>query len=106
MKVYITFAATQYRRSFKHFILTISESMANAVDLKIFNPYKVNGLKRVGNSNDGGYVIHAPSLEHVDCLMNYGVGYNVEFEKQFNKLTGVPVYAFDPTMKKAKYFIE
>ena len=80
--------------------------MANLVDLKIFNPYKVNGLKRVGNSNDGGYVIHTPSLEHVDCLINYGVGYNVEFEKQFNKLTGVPVYAFDPTMKKAKYFIE
>jgi hypothetical protein len=78
--------------------------MANLIDLKIFNPYKVKSLKRLGNSNDGGYVIHTASLEHVDCLVNYGVGYNVEFEKQFHKLTGMPVYAFDPTMKKVKYF--
>ena len=75
-------------------------------DLKAFNPYKVEGLKRIGNKNDGGYVIHYPSLQQVECLVNYGVGYNVEFEKSFNKLTNSETYAFDPTMKKPEFFIE
>jgi len=79
--------------------------MSNAVDLKIFHPYKVDGLKRIGNKNDGGYIVHLPSLQQVDCLLNYGVGYNVAFEKEFHKLTNAPVYAFDPTMKKLKYFV-
>ena len=74
--------------------------MSDAIDLKIFAPYKVEGLQRIGNVHDGGYVVHLPSLQYVDCLMNYGVGYNVRFEKEFYKLTGKPVYAFDPTLKK------
>ena len=80
--------------------------MSKPIDLKVFNPYKVEGLKRIGNGNDGGYVIHFPSLQNTDCLMNYGVGYDVSFEKEYNKITGKPVYAFDPTMKKAEFFIE
>ena len=80
--------------------------MSKTIDLKAFNPYKVEGLKRIGNGNDGGYVVHFPSLQQTDCLVNYGVGYDVSFEKQYNKITGNPVYAFDPTMKKKAFFIE
>src|SRR4051812_35311257 len=79
---------------------------ANGIDLRIFNPYQTAGLKRVGNNHDGGYIIHFPSLNKIDALVNYGVGYNVAFETEFHKLTGKPVYAFDPTMKKLKYFVE
>ena len=78
---------------------------ANNVDLRIFNPYQTAGLKRIGNDHDGGYIIHFPSLDKVDALANYGVGYNIAFEIAFHKLTGKPVYAFDPTMKKLKYFV-
>ncbi|MDQ2752332.1 MAG: FkbM family methyltransferase [Bacteroidota bacterium] len=77
--------------------------MSNTVDLKIFHPYQVEGLQRLGNKHDGGYVVHVPSLQYVDCLLNYGVGYNVKFEKQFYKLTKKPVYAFDPTLKTTSY---
>lgn len=80
--------------------------MRKPIDLKAFHPYKADGLKRIGNTNDGGYVVHFPSLQYVECLINYGVGYNVEFEKEFNKLTNAEVYAFDPTMKKLKFFFE
>src|SRR5947199_4803366 len=76
------------------------------IDLKIFHPYKVVGLKRTGSKNDGGYVIHFPSLKYVECLISYGVGYDVKFEKEFNKITNASVYAFDPTMKKKDFFIE
>jgi len=34
--------------------------------LKIFNPYKINNLKRLGNNYDGGYIIHEPSLKNID----------------------------------------
>jgi len=80
--------------------------MSKIIDLKVFNPYKAEGLKRIGNSDDGGYAVHFPSLQYVDCLMNYGVGYDIAFEKEFNKITNKPVYAFDPTMKKLKFFVE
>lgn len=80
--------------------------MSKIIDLKIFNPYKTDGLKRIGSTNDGGYVVHFPSLQHTDCLINYGVGYDISFEKEYNKVTGNPVYAFDPTMKKTAFFVE
>jgi hypothetical protein len=79
--------------------------MSKTIDLKIFNPYKADGLQRIGNTRDGGYVVHFPSLQYVECLMNYGVGYDVAFEKEFNKITNKPVYAFDPTMEKLGFFI-
>ena len=80
--------------------------MSKTIDLKIFNPYKVEGLKRIGNGKDGGYVVHFPSLQYTDCLINYGVGFDVAFEKEFNRITKKPVYAFDPTMKKPAFLIE
>ena len=80
--------------------------MRKPIDLKVFHPYKADGLKRIGNTNDGGYVVHFPSLQYVECLINYGVGYNAEFEKEFNKLTNAEVYAFDPTIKKLKFFVK
>ncbi len=80
--------------------------MSNTVDLTIFHPYQTEGLQRLGNKHDGGYVVHVPSLQYVDCLLNYGVGYNVKFENAFYKLTGKPVYAFDPTLKKISYITD
>ena len=68
--------------------------------LKIFRPVHVNGLKRMGNKYDGGYIVHVPSLSDADYLINYGVGYNVSFEKEFFQATGIPTLAFDPTLKE------
>lgn len=69
--------------------------------LKIFRPFKIDGLKRMGSVFDGGYIIHYPSLKDADYLLNYGVGYNVTFEQEFFKATGVPTLAFDPTLSHA-----
>jgi hypothetical protein len=68
--------------------------------LQIFHPIHVTGLKRLGNNYDGGYVVHYPSLQDADYLVNYGVGYNVAFEKDFFRATGKPTLAFDPTLKE------
>ncbi|WP_462266370.1 FkbM family methyltransferase [Mucilaginibacter sp.] len=66
--------------------------------LEVFRPYHIDNLKRLGNDYDGGYIVHYPSLLDAECLVNYGVGYNVAFEKDFWKETGKPTYAFDPTL--------
>src|SRR6195952_47902 len=68
--------------------------------LKIFHPIQVDGLERVGYKYDGGYVIHSPSLNHAVCLVSYGVGYDVEFEKDFYLRTGLHTLGFDPTIEK------
>jgi hypothetical protein len=66
--------------------------------LRIFHPIAIADLKRLGNQFDGGYVVHLPSLLDADCLLNYGVGYNVAFEEDFYRITGKPTLAFDPTL--------
>ncbi|HWD88593.1 MAG TPA: hypothetical protein VG367_10735 [Mucilaginibacter sp.] len=68
--------------------------------LKIFRPIQVSGLHRMGNTFDGGYVVHFRSLSDADCLVNYGVGYNIEFEKDFYRTTGKRILAFDPTLSE------
>ena len=73
--------------------------MDKVSSLSVFQPVSVDGLKRLGNKYDGGYVVHLPSLHDADYLLNYGVGYNVAFEKDFFKETGLPTLAFDPTLK-------
>ncbi|MES2268328.1 MAG: hypothetical protein V4520_16315 [Bacteroidota bacterium] len=67
--------------------------------LKLFHPIEIDGLTRLGHEFDGGYVVHAPSLNDAEYLINYGVGYNVVFEKDFFEKTGKPTLAFDPTLK-------
>lgn len=73
--------------------------------LELFRPYAVRDLKRLGNKYDGGYIVHYPSLKDADYLINYGVGYNVKFEKDFFKETAKPTLAFDPTLKDIKPII-
>jgi len=76
--------------------------MGNKDTLKIFHPKYAGDLKRLGNDYDGGYIVHYPSLKDAEYLINYGVGYNVNFEKDFFKASGVPTLAFDPTLKNVR----
>src|ERR1700761_4194290 len=73
--------------------------------LKKFRPYHVDGLKRMGHQFDGGYIVHYPSLKDADLLLNYGVGYKVDFEKEFYKETEKPTLAFDPTLYDLSAFV-
>lgn len=77
--------------------------MSQVEPLKIFHPFHVNDLKRLGNDYDGGYVVHAPSFHLADMLVTYGVGYNIAFEQDFFFLTGKPTLAFDPTLTDLRF---
>ena len=80
-------------------LLILQALQMNTERLKIFHQIQTLGLQRMGNKYDGGYVVHFRSLGDVDCLLNYGVGYNTEFEKDFFRATGKRTLAFDPTLK-------
>jgi len=60
-------------------------------------PIKINSLKRLGNKNDGGYVISEEILKKSDVLLSFGYGYDPSFEYDFLKRTGgkKKVFVFD-----------
>jgi len=68
------------------------------IDLCFLRPITVKGKIRLGNRSDGGYVLYERLLGQADALVTYGVGWDISFEEQFNRLTGKPVIMFDPTM--------
>ena len=80
--------------------------MTQLSGLKLFHPYYIKNLKRLGNDFDGGYIVHVPTLKSADVLLNYGIGYNVEFEKDFYRETMLPTLAFDPTLKSPSLVVE
>ncbi len=49
------------------------------LNLSDFQPFAVKGLIRVGNPNDGGYII--PENISVDLLLSFGLGSNWTFER-------------------------
>jgi hypothetical protein len=66
--------------------------------LNFLRPVTLKRKKRLGPRRDGGYIVYEPLLRETDALVTYGVGWNIGFEEDFNKLTGKEVRMFDPTM--------
>jgi hypothetical protein len=73
--------------------------------LDFLRPLGIKGKIRLGNRHDGGYVVYEKALRETDVLVTYGVGWNVAFEEEFNKITGKKVLMFDPTMV-GKYLVD
>jgi len=72
--------------------------------LKFLKPKKTNSTKvRVGDLNDGGYVVPELALEKCESLFTYGVGPTFEFERQFAEKYKKPVHMFDHTLGKDSY---
>lgn len=70
--------------------------------IRLLSP-RITGLSkiRVGNSNDGGYVIIDPrDLRMPDVLYSYGIGDDISFEMDFRSIVQIPVHMYDHTIKK------
>lgn len=72
-------------------------------NLNFLRPLSVSNKIRIGRKGDGGYVVYKPSLENIDVLLTYGVGWDVDFEIDFFNLTGKGVFMYDPTMFGDEY---
>ncbi|WP_449039901.1 hypothetical protein [Parabacteroides goldsteinii] len=72
-------------------------------NLNFLSPISLKRKIRLGPNKDGGYVLYEPALMNVDCLLTYGVGWDIDFEVDFYNLTGQKVLMYDPTMFGEKY---
>jgi hypothetical protein len=66
---------------------------------KIFKPKNEYDLIRLGQDNDGGYLIEKNSLSDAKSLISFGLSYDWSFEKKFFSIKGCPIHCYDPTIK-------
>jgi hypothetical protein len=67
-------------------------------NLDFLRPLPISNKVRLGRNRDGGYVVYNRLIPETDVLFTYGVGWEISFEEEFNKVTGKKVLMFDPTM--------
>lgn len=66
--------------------------------LKLLKPVCINSEKvRLGQNQDGGYVINKVAIENSSILYTYGVGGDTGYEVAYRAMTGNPVMLYDPT---------
>ena len=66
---------------------------------KLFKPKNTYNLIRLGQDNDGGYIIQKDSLVNAKSLISFGLSYDWTFEKDFFKVKNCPIHCYDPTIK-------
>lgn len=67
--------------------------------LKLLKPTCIDSEKiRLGQNQDGGYVINKVAIERSNILYTYGVGGDIGYETAYRDMTGNPVRLFDPTV--------
>jgi len=79
---------------------------------KEFKPTHEYELIRLGQDNDGGYLVDEKSINDSKCLITLGLGFDWTFEKDYHNLKRNPVYCYDhsvnySTIKKRcrKFFV-
>ena len=76
------------------------------INKKKLIPIEVHDLIRIGNDNDGGYVIPKSIIKNCDSLLSYGINKNWSFEKDFiNKNPSLTVHCYDHTLNVFSLFI-
>jgi len=64
--------------------------------LNFLSPYVVKDLLRVGNKNDGGYVVPFSLLKKVDFLVSFGLSDDWSFCEQFKEINpNARIHAYD-----------
>ena len=67
--------------------------------LKLLKPVCIDSEKiRLGQNQDGGYVINKVAIEKSNILYTYGVGGDTGYEVAYRNMTGNPVMLYDPTV--------
>ena len=60
-----------------------------------FKPKKEYDLIRLGQDNDGGYLVDKKSIDDSKSLITLGLGFDWSFEKDYHNLQASPVYCYD-----------
>ncbi|MHA8107598.1 FkbM family methyltransferase [Aquirufa sp. 5-AUSEE-100C1] len=72
----------------------------------IFIKFKLNKksryIKFIG-SEYGGFYINTKNLENIKHVFSFGIGDDISFDSELNRLTNCEVYMFDPTSSVSEY---
>jgi len=73
--------------------------------INLVRPFVYHDLIRVGNKQDGGYVIPECVLSDVKYLISFGIGYNYTFECDIqNRFPHIKIDGFDHTVGSLYFF--
>ena len=72
---------------------------------KFLRPLYETELIRIGNDNDGGYLIPKQSLNQTKLLYSFGLSDDWSFEEEFYNKTGAKIICYDPTVNW-KFFLK
>ena len=65
---------------------------------RYLKPNKEYDLIRLGQDNDGGYLVERGSISKSEALITLGLGYDWSFEKDFSEKFKKPIYCYDHTV--------
>jgi hypothetical protein len=68
-------------------------------------PIKETDLIKIGNKEDGGYVIPKNSIDHTDILYSFGLDSNWTFEKEFYYKKKCQIFVYDHSVNWKTFFI-
>lgn len=65
---------------------------------RFLKPKKEYDLIRLGQDNDGGYLVEKESINKSNALITLGLGYDWSFEKDFSKKYKKSIFCYDHTV--------
>lgn len=65
---------------------------------KFLKPKQEYDLIRLGQDNDGGYLVEKQSIINSNCLITLGLGYDWSFEKEYSKYKDKSIFCYDHTV--------
>jgi hypothetical protein len=79
--------------------VTVRSEAGDPVQLSDFQPVACESLARIGNPNDGGYVVPLAAVKAAGALLSFGLAHNWTFERDFKKHNaGAIVHCYDHTV--------
>ena len=73
--------------------------MGNPVHVEELRPVSCGRLIRLGNANDGGYVVPFDAVKNVKALVSFGLRFDWSFERDFRKLNpSAEIHCYDHTV--------
>ena len=65
---------------------------------KFLKPCGIFNLIRLGNNNDGGYLVENKSLSEADIIISFGINDDWSFEKNFLEKRDISLISYDASI--------
>lgn len=80
-------------------ITDVKSAAGDPIQLADFHPVACDAMVRVGDSNDGGYVVPLEAVRAAGALISFGLSHNWTFERDFkSRNPGAVVHCYDHTV--------